>query len=92
MASTPQDIRDRLVQTTEHCYYTGPTAGQMWLHDLSSYLQQLPDDDPRFRSLGRSEQALADAEAYLCERPHALAQAFHPSAWLDQYVERAEAR
>jgi hypothetical protein len=92
MATTPQDIRDRLVQTAEHCYYTGATAGQMWLHDLSAYLQQLPDDDPRFRRLVRSEQSLADAETYLCEQPHALAQAFRPSTWLDQFAERAAVR
>ena len=92
MATTPQDTRDRLVQTAEHCYYSGPTAGQMWLHDLSAYLQQLPDDDPRLANLGRSDQVLAEVEAHLCEHPQSLAQSFRPSAWLDRFAERAEAR
>jgi|tagenome__1003787_1003787.scaffolds.fasta_scaffold20116072_3 hypothetical protein len=89
MAMTPQDARDRLVQTAEHCYYTGPTAGQMWLHDLSSYLQALPSDDPRLGDLVDDDAALENAERYLCEAPHPLAQAFDPSAWLDDYVTRA---
>jgi hypothetical protein len=89
MAMSPQDVRDRLIKTAEHCYYTGPTAGQMWLHDLSSYLQSLPSDDPRLEHLVDDHAALESAERYLCDVPHPLAQTFDPSAWLDDYVTRA---
>ena len=89
MAMSSQDVRDRLIQTAEHCYYTGPTAGQMWLHDLSSYLQGLPSNDPRLEHLVDDDAALESAERYLCDVPHPLAQAFDPSAWLDEYVTRA---
>jgi hypothetical protein len=71
----------------ERCYYTGATAGQMWLHDLSSYLQELPEGDPRLERLGGTGHDLADAEEYLCGKPHALAQSFDPSHWLDEYVQ-----
>lgn len=89
MATSPEDVRDRLVRSAEQCYYNGSTAGQMWLHDLSTYLQGLAADDPRLARIADRGQMLDDAEAYLCDRPPALVQAFDPSAWLDGYAARA---
>jgi hypothetical protein len=84
MATSTQDVRASLIQSVEHCYYNGPTAGQMWLHDLSAYLQSLPTGDPQLERLDGHD--LAGAEAYLCGQPHALVQAFDPAAWFDEYV------
>ena len=88
MATTPHDIRERLVSTAEHCYYSGPTAGQMWLHDLSAYLQSLPEEDPRLARLAGDEHALDDAEEVLCGDPKPLAQHFSPGDWLDGFAGR----
>jgi hypothetical protein len=89
MATSPQHVRDSLVGAVEHCYYTGPTAGQMWLHDLSTYLQGLPPEDRRLERLADHDHVLQDAERDICERPHPLVQAFDPSQWLDEYAARA---
>lgn len=89
MTSSAGSIRRHLVDAAEQCYYSGPTAGQMWLHDLSAYLQTLPEDDGRLRRLaGAATDATSSAQQHLCEEPHPLAQAFSPSDWLDRYVER----
>jgi hypothetical protein len=90
MATSTQDVRASLIRSVEHCYYNGPTAGQMWLHDLSAYLEGLPTGDARLERLG--SRGVADAEEHLCREPHALAQAFDPGVWLDQYAELAVQR
>jgi hypothetical protein len=90
METSTQDVRASLIKSVEHCYYNGSTAGQMWLHDLSAYLQELPAGDPRLKRLGT--RGTTDAEEYLCGAPHPLAQAFDPGVWLDQYAELAAQR
>lgn len=89
MATSTQDVRERLVRSAEHCYYSGATAGQMWLHDLSGYLQTLPEDDPRLGRLAGDERVLEGTEDVLCSEPQPLVQAFDPSAWLDRFAARA---
>lgn len=92
MATSSEDVREQLVRSAEHCYYSGATAGQMWLHDLSAYLQGLPGDDPRFASLAGDEQTLDRAEEVLCAEPQPLVQAFDPAAWLDGFAARTGQR
>lgn len=89
MVSSPDSVRQRLVDAVEHCYYSGATAGQMWLHDLSAYLRSLPSEDGRLDRLAHAGgDPVAAAEEHLCTRPHPLVQAFDAGAWLDEYVQQ----
>jgi hypothetical protein len=83
---TPE-VRSSLVEAIERCYYTGQAAGQMWLHDLSTYLQALPADDPRQAGLAARGPAGA-VDDYLHAHAQPLASGLDASAWLDAYLAR----
>jgi hypothetical protein len=82
---TPDQIRTQLVECVEHRYYSGETAGQMWLHDLSTYLQALPTSDARLRQLAEGYGAATAADYVLVDsRP--IVSRLNPSLWLDSFV------
>ena len=79
------DVRAPLVAALEASFSTGDTAGQMWLHDLSAYLQALPADDSRLAELASSRQP-APVEDFLNLAPWRVISSLNPSSWLDGYT------
>lgn len=82
---TSREVRDALVQAIERSYHSGATAGQIWLHDLSAYLQALPLDDHRLSELTDRYDANG-VEDYLHQHAQPLVSHLNPSAWLDDYT------
>ena len=89
--ATPDQVRSQLVDTVERLYYSGDTAGQMWLHDLSTYLQSLPANDTRLRRLAEGP-GIATAADYLHLDSRPIVSQLNPSLWLDSYLQWAEDR
>ena len=84
------EARSSLAEAIERCYYTGQAAGQMWLHDLSAYLQALPLDDPRLAGLA-ARGPVGAVDDYVHAHAQPLASDLDPSAWLDAYLARPTA-
>lgn len=84
MGSIPE-VRGRLVAALEAAFYSGDTAGQMWLHDLSAYIQALPDHDSRLTALAATRQP-APIQEFLEVEARRVISSLNPSAWLDHYT------
>lgn len=79
------DLRGRLVAALEAAFYGGDTAGQMWLHDLSAYIQALPDNDSRLAELAASRKP-GQIEDFLGIGARRVISSLNPSSWLDDYT------
>ena len=85
-ASTAGSMRWVLLESLERCYYTGSTAGQRWLANLSAFVQDLPRNDRRLIRLAILGEP-ADLEDFIALRPPSTADRLAPSSWLDDYVD-----
>jgi hypothetical protein len=86
MSTSTESVRWDLLESLERCYYTGSTAGQPWLGDLSAFVQALPRDDRRLIRLAivGGEVNLHD---FIAIRPPSTADQLRPSTWFDGYVD-----
>jgi hypothetical protein len=79
-------MRWGLLESVERCYYTGSTAGQGWLENLSAFVQSMPRDDRRLIRLAIVGRA-ADLRDFIALSPPSTADRLRPSSWLDAYVD-----
>jgi hypothetical protein len=77
-------VRSRLVTSFEAAFYAGDTAGQMWLHDLSAYVQSLPGDDDRLTRLAAGE--IRPVDDFLDVEARRVISSLNASSWLDDYT------
>jgi hypothetical protein len=85
VAISTESVRWGLLQAVEAAYYTGPTAGQPWLPQVSVFLDALPRTDPRLARLAvlGASNALRD---FIAASPPAVTDRFEPAGWLDRYI------
>lgn len=81
-----EEVRSELLRAIESRYYSDEAAGQMWLRDLSVYLQVLPSDDERLQRLAGTNLRESVTE-YLAIESRPIVSQFSPSAWLDHFLE-----
>ena len=85
---TTQQVRKVVLAAIEGRFYSGPTAGQMWLADLSAYVQGLPDNDTRLIALARTGSVPSISDYLLADAQPLVAQ-FDPDVWFEQYTKWA---
>jgi hypothetical protein len=86
MSTSTESMRWDLLESLERCYYTGSTAGQPWLGNLSAFVHGLPRNDRRLIRLAIVGKA-ADLGAFIALSPPSTAEKLQPSSWLDGYVD-----
>jgi hypothetical protein len=85
---SPEEVLSELLRAVESRYYSDEAGGQMWLHDLSVYLQALPSSDERLQRLVGTDVHEGVTE-HLRTASHPIVSQFDASAWLDDLVERS---
>jgi hypothetical protein len=86
MSTKTESMRWGLLESVERCYYTGATAGQSWLENLSAFVEAMPRDDRRLIRLAIVGRA-PDLRAFIALLPPSTADKLKPSSWLDGYVD-----
>ena len=90
-AIEPGEVRRALIDALEGRYYSGATAGQLWLRDLSAYLQSLPEDDVLFRRLAAAHEQRGFGR-YLEIEARPLLSSLDPAGWFGGYLDWANGR
>ena len=86
MSTSTESVRWDLLESLERCYYTGTTAGESWLGNLSAFVQEMPRDDRRLIRLAIVGCAV-DLRDFIAISPPSSADKLRPSSWFDGYVD-----
>ena len=84
MTVDPREVRCALVDALEGRYYSGATAGQLWLRDLSAYLRSVPAEDPLFTRLAEAHGRRGFGR-YLELAAHPHLTSLDPASWFEGY-------
>ena len=87
MSTSTESIRWDLLESVERAYYTGATAGQPSLPQVSAFVDALPRNDWRLIRLAIIGTSTSLRDFIAASPPvAAAAETFKPSTWLDSYV------